>query len=339
MKVKRCSKLLIKLGVILITVSALLAITVTPVMADQSDPDNTPTVEFDIYRNLLESGDKCLLIYANIPYAAEPDAPVSEAFTWRLIGTDGTTEHGSTVGFVYQSGGYGYNVYSMYFTASDNFTWDTEYTVRLSGNPAVFDDPPVYNYTLSTSDYTSLTTQDDNQVALAAKIILLATDLNIRWGLTSTTYLTTEMEVGTVLSIQGEAVFRGCLYGCQGLAPAVFRYLLDDISATERTWDEEYSGNVSSQWAGTWIETAQTGGGDLFGADYDILSIILVMAACVAIVFANLKVGNDLWAGFIDAAVILVMAGSLALYDFGFLGLFAAICWLYVSAKMWGMVR
>jgi hypothetical protein len=185
--------------------AALLAslLVAAPARADTPYPDSTPTLEqVDVYRNLLETGDSLYVIYANIPYATPPDTDITDTFIVRLIDTDGTTVLGSTVGYAFNDDGYGYNVWSMYFPAADGLVWEALYTLRLSGNPAVFVTPPIYNVSIAASDYTDLTTQAENRSALAVRILALADDLDNKWGLAATASLLVESEAGTVLSIR-----------------------------------------------------------------------------------------------------------------------------------------
>jgi len=322
----------------------------TPVYADTPNPDSDPTIEgFNVYRNMRETGDMLLLIYANIPYASIPDTPVTQTFIWSMLDTDNVTELGSTVGYAYNVGthlddGYGYNVYSMYWDSGNvtalGIVWGTTYTVRLSGNPAVFDTPPVYNYTLPAGAYSALTTQADVQAELGLRILNIAADLNSKWGLAAIYSLITELETGTALSLYGEAFFRGAIYGIQSLAPNIFGVVLRVINVPERTWDPAYSVNISEQWRGTWIETAQTGGAVLFGTTYDLLSIIMLLIMCGGLLVGNLMVTGDHWIGLVDVTVFGVIGARLDMYDMGFLILLAAMCWIYISAKIWfGMIR
>lgn len=308
-------------------------------LADQADPDSTPTATFYVFRNLLETGDYLLFIDANVPYASIPDEPVITAFTWRLIDTDNTTELGNTVGSAFNDLGYGFNVYSMYFSAADSPVWLTNYTVRLSGNPAVFDDPRIYDFTIGTADYSVLTTTADVQAELAARVIITGTGLNTIWGLTTSLFLTTAQESGTVLSGQGESFFRGAIFGLQAMAPAAFSVIPRTITAEDREWSDAYSTNVSTQFAGTWVATAQTGGANMFNKSYDLVSVIIVLLLCAGVIMAQAIISNNVYAGVIDAAVIAVLFGRLGMYEMSFLALIAAICWLYLSAKVWGLVR
>lgn len=303
-------------------------------------PDSTPSViKKYVYRNLIESGDKLVVWEANIPYAVTPTTPVTQTFTWRLIGTDGTTELGTTTGYAYDKLGYGYNVYSMYFAAADNFTWGTAYTLRLSGNPIHFGAPPEYNFTIAVSDYTSLTTQADNQAALAATVLLLAQDLNIAWGLTTATSLLTEDEASTVLSVYGEAVFRGSIYSLQSMAPTVFSHIITNLTLTNRTFGTGYSDNITNQWAGTWVQTAKAAGNTLWGTSYDLMSILLVLICCAGVIGLNVWASGDIWAGLLDSGNVAIVMARLAFYPLAFLSLIGALLWIYTGGKIWGQFR
>lgn len=312
-----------------------------PVYADQADPDSTPTVEqINVYRNLLETGDKFYLIYANIPYSAPlPDATEPEAFIWQLIGTDNSTVLGQATGYAYNDSGYGYNVYGMYFDSTENVTWNSLYQIKLVGNPAIFDTPKEYYYPLALSDYTTLTTTADNQASLAARIINLAGQLDIRWALTATYSLLYEAEGSTVLSIFGEAFFRGAIYGVQALAPAAFRMVVSDIDAEDRTWTSGYSDNLSSQFSGTWIEPAKTGGGTLFGVGYDLTSIIITFICCVLLIVGNMKLTNDAWNACIDIAIVLVCFPRIDMIPLSFTALICALFIMYEGTKVKAFVR
>ncbi len=112
------------------------------------------------------------------------------------------------------------------------------------------------------------------------------------------------------------------------------------IDVPERTWDPEYSENVTSQWEGTWIETAQEGGKALFGTTYDLLSIIMLLGMCGGLLIGNIMLTGDHWNGLIDIVAFGVIGARLGMYDLAFLILIAALCWIYISAKIWfGLIR
>lgn len=320
----------------------LLFILLSPIgiaLADQADPDNTPIAVVDVYRNLLVSGDRLYLIYANIPYAAQPDALVTEAFIWRLYDTDNTTVLGQTLGTAYNAGGYGYNVYSIYLPATWAPAWESPLLLRLSGNPLIFDSPPVYNFTLTAADYNAENITTEVQAALTTRILAIATDLNIRWG--GTTELLYETETGTVLSLTGEEFFRAAIYGLQAMAPDLFRFSAGTITAEERTWTTDYVDNITGQWTGTFVEDGQTAGKGMFNKDYDLLSIILLLAGLGGLFVGNIMISKNVYSALIDVTLVALIFGRLGIPDvlLSFLGLIAALSWVYISAKIWGVLR
>jgi hypothetical protein len=311
-----------------------------PVKADTASPDATPTIEsFNAYRNLRQTGDFLLVIYANIPYADNPSTPVTETFIWRLYDTDNASQLGSTVGSVYQDSGYGYNIYSMYFDNTTAPTWGLPYIIKLCGNPLVFAGPPTYSYQLSSSDYSSITDSTLAKAELAARVVAIAQDLNIKWGLTSSYFLTSETETGTVLSTYGETVFRSAIYGLQALAPAAFSFNIKDLNIASRTWSETYSQNLSDQWAGTWVQTAKEAGATLFGTSYDLLSLIILAVLCIGVMMADIVLGGGFWAGAIDASVVAISGSKLGLLGLGYLGLVVALAVIWIGFKLRVLLR
>ena len=330
----------LRYGIILAILAVVLI--ATPAYADTPNPDGHPNLtppEINIYQNVLDEDDWLIIIYANIPYAIPPTTPVTSTFIWRFMDSDNVTELGSTVGTNYNDDGYGYNVYSMYLSA-DNATGMTfggavSYSIRLSGNPAVFDTPPVYNYAVNIGDYSTETVRAEVQAELAARILALAADLDTKWGLAVVYSLLTQNETATVLSIFGEAFFRGAINGLQAMAPAAFSVVVRAIDIDPRTWNPEYAENVTAQWEDTWIETSHEAGKALFDTDYDLLSIIMLLAMCGMLMYGNVMITGDHWNGFIDVALLLVVGARLAMFDFALLILIAALCWIYISAKIW----
>jgi len=330
-----------------ILLALLLGFLLSPVLvyADTPDPDPNPTIEdTNIYRNLLETGDMLFIIYVNIPYTSVPNTTVTQAFIWRLIDTDNITVLGSTTGFAYNDDGYGYNVYSFYFSASEVITlgmvWGDIFTIRLSGNPVAFDTPPIYNFYVNVANYSTETVTAEVQAELADRIIFIAADLYNKWGLLPVESLLTQNETATVLSVFGEAFFRGAVHGLQAMAPGAFSVMIRVLDVEDRDWDPEYSENVTAQWAGTWIETAQEGGRALFGTDYDLLSIIMLSAMSVALLIGNIMLTGDHWNGLVDVTVLCVIGARLAMYDLAFLMLVAAVCWIYIGMKVWfGLIK
>ncbi len=310
-----------------------------PVYADTANPDSPPSVDQKyVYRNLLETGDVLYVWYANIPYATPPSTPVTETFIWRLY--DGAILLGSTVGSAYQKGGYGYNVYSMYFDNTTAPTWGSTYDLHLNGNPTVFLSPPEYLFQINASAYTSLTDQVDTQVALATTILALATDLNTQWALAAAYYLTEEGTAATILSLYGQAVFRSAIYGLQGMAPALFEYVIGDINAPDRTWATTYSDNLTNQWAGTWVQTAQEGWKLFFGVTWDLGSLLLILFLAGLAVLGSVMISKgNIWGALIDASVVLVAATRMGLLNHVTMAAIAAVCLIYIGLELFHPLR
>lgn len=314
-----------------------LALIVTPVYADMPSPDDTPTADINIYRNLNETGDLLLISYYNIPYLVPPDDPITSTFAWSF--RDGATIFGSTSGFAYNDNGYGYGVASVYMSAANvtasGLVWGNPYTLRLSGSPAFFATPPIYNFSVTAGDYSAAVAQADAQTELADRIIVIAELLNNRWGLLSMTLLTQEGETRTVLTSSGEAYFRGTIFGVQNMAPTIFASVITPLDYTDRTWSDNYTAQIENQYAGTWVETSKAAGAALFGTSYDLLSVIMMLFFIIAIIVFNIILGKNTWAGLMDACFLCVVGAKLDLVPFLFILLIAAMCWFYISTRIW----
>lgn len=324
--------------VLAVVIAVALALTAAPAWADTDPPDSTPTLEsMVIYRHVLETDDMLVVFKANIPYATLPSTPVTQTFLWELL--DGATVLGVTTGYRYNDLGYGMNVYSMYWDADDAPAWGSAYTLRLSGNPANFVTPPSYNYAVTAAYYSSATDPDVVEAALVATVISLATELNTDWDLASTTLLTEEGDAATVLDLFGTAFFRGAIKGIQGMAPAAFSTTLRNIEVTDRTWTDTYSTDLESQYTGTWIETAQEAGGDLFGVDFNLAGLAAMFIAMLAAVLVNAWLSGNIIGGLVDASFVAVVGARLGVYGLGYLGLACALGVIYISIKLWGVLR
>jgi hypothetical protein len=330
------------LAALVIALAAVLVIAAVPTFAATLPPDSDPEIlSMKVYRNLRETGDWLVVIYANIPYATPPDDPVTEVYLWQLIDTDGATVLGSTVGFAYVSSGYGYNVYSLYFSADASLEWqpDPPYTLTLKGNPlAGFADPPLYNYTITNEDYTLFSLPDDVRTELAADVLAIADDLHEKWGLTDTS-LVNEDETGRTLSIYGQSFFRGAIYGIQALAPALFPLAVRDITLEDRAWDEAYSAALEEQYHATWVDSARAAGAALFGTGFDMVSLIILLVGFAGVVIANICLTGDHWNGLVDGMFLMVIAAKISLYPLGYLGLINGMCYIYIGARLWGFAR
>lgn len=323
-------------------VLAMLAILsmVIPIAAAIAEPDSPPTLEdIDIYRNVLETGDMLLLWLANIPYSTPPDVLVSDAFSWSYRSNDGLTEYGATTGYAYNDNGYGYNVSSIYLTAAEvtaaGIVWGDPYKLRLTASPAHLPAYAPISYDILASHYSSLTVQSAVQAEIASRVITIAETLDVYWGTTTTTSLVEQTESGTKLSTYGEAFFRGAVYGLQGMAPDAFAVVVTAVDVSARTFTTNYTDQLDDQYSGTWVETSREAGKALFGTDYDLWTVIMMVGMCVGLLFGNIYLTSNAWNGLMDVGVIMVFGARLAFYDFFFLLLITALLWVYIGTRLW----
>jgi hypothetical protein len=329
--------------IIVLVIVALVAVFASIPAYATALPDSTPSADFYVYRNLLETGDWLMLIYYNIPYAVVPAEPVNETFMFRLLAADNVTELGTVTPYVWNDNGYGYGVASMYWDAgnvtANGMVWNTAYTMRLNGNPVNFVTPPVYNFVLTSSDYTVFTLEVDVQADLAARILTFAAELDTRWGLGAVYSLLNETETGTVLSVYGEAYFRGAIYGLQGLCPQVFQFVISDIDLTPRTWTNTYVISLQNQYTGTWADTAKHAGAALFGTTFDLTAMLISILVAAALAIMTIIFSGDIWHGLCDARTGLIVMTRLGFLDLGFLGLLAALAVIYGAIRAWGVLK
>lgn len=311
----------------------------TPVLAIAL-PDSTPTITVRYaWRNVIETGDFLLIFEENTPYAATPTTVYSEAFIWRLIDTDGTTELGQAQGYNYFESGYGYNVISFYFSAADAPTWAQIYHLRLSGTPTAFTTPPSYNFDLTSSDYSSLTATADVKADIAVKIITLAQDLENRWSLSTANALVTQEEGGSYLSVLGQAFFRGAILGIQAMAPTAFPATITNVDTSQRTFGTTYSSNLAAQNAGTYVATGLQAGEDFLDVGWNMMGMLIIFGIGFGLLFAHWRLaGGELWRGFVEFAAPLVIGMRLGLIGAGEVALVVALCWLFSSAKIWRVI-
>ena len=331
-----------KRRIVTILVAILLASFVFSVPASATSlPDSTPTVQFHLYRHLLETGDIGMFIYQNIPYTVIPDEPISQTFMWRLM--NGSTELGAATPYAFNDNGYGYNCTWMYWSAAEvtakSIVWGTSYTARLSGTPTMFTTPPTYSFTLSSGDYSTLTAPADVKAELAARILLTAQNLDINWGLGASYSLLSETETGTVLSIFGEAYFRGVIYGLQGMCPQVFSYIINDYTANPRSFNTSYVTTLENQYNGTWVQTAKAAGKLLFGTSYDLTALLVSLLVAGVMGGITIYWSGDAWHGVADARTGLLIATRLGFFGLALFSLLVALAVIYSAIRMWGVLR
>lgn len=266
-------------------------------------PDSTPSLtNVRVYRHLLQTDDFLLTATYNIPYAVLPDSNVAQAYVFRLLDTDGTTELGSNEAYPYFDYGYGSGLISFYFDNSTAPTWGSDYSIQIAGKPGMFDSLPSWNFVVNAADYSSLTTQDDNQDSLYSNIISLASDLEIEWSLE----LLDSGDGGTVLSASGEIYFRQSIQGLQLMCPALFLVQIEDPVYEDREWSENTSDNYSARYTGTWIGDAIDDTADFFSLEFNYIASIPIVLGMVLCIVAGAK-QNNIYSGMLGALAVFLL--------------------------------
>lgn len=299
------------------------------------DPDSTPTI-FNIKanRNLLEDGD--ILIYGedNIPYGDDyPDEAASSTYIIRLM--DGEDTIGTIMPTSYFENGYNEGCFSFYFYESDNVTWGEQYDIRISQNPAYFDESQYWNYEMPLSAYTTYEEAEDNQTELTINIISIAQRLEATHPLYT---LLEDSPGGTVLSSPaGETYFRQAIYGIQAMAPELFLVQILDTDTASREWTkgqfESYEDRFSENWTGEEVE-ASAGQFGLTGPA--IMAFIFALPVSIGSIIVSFKKFKKGEPGFVIVFVIITMAALMgwfptAIYAtmYQLMAIYLAYVWFY----------
>lgn len=324
----------------------------TPVLAvDQ--PDSAPSVS-EVHGNfyLLEENDVLIYGLYDFPYGTIPDDDAGDAYVIRLLDTDNATLLGSYLPFPYFDSGYNEGVFALYFSATDNLTVDQAYIIRISQNPAFFDDPQSFDFVMQLTAWTDAATQDDNRAELTLNIIEIARELEDAHDET----LIESSVGGTVLSDPtGETYFRQAIYGIQAMAPDLFLVQTLTWDTDARDWDiigddgsvttqfDEYTGRFT----GTFIETATEnisgtlGLGDTDGTGGT--STLMTLLYAIPIIIGTAIVSNIKWRktdpALIVAPVVLILVALMgwinaALFAtiFQIMAIYIGYLWFYSRA-------
>lgn len=287
-------------------------------------PDRTPEIRvLKAYQDLLEANDCLFVILADIPYNDVPAIPISRSYQWSLMDTG--AEVGWNVGYAMNDNGYNLNVFSLYFTAADAIDWgnNTDYNVQLTGNPAVFSGiVPLYD-AVDSGDYAvtadTWTVSSDYSASLTADILDIASTLEQDWQVV----LLDEQDTKTVLSSNGEKLFRNAIAGIQSMAPALFYVQNADTDVTKRTWgtslDDLYKGRllgpdgVVGGGDDSWIALSLVPLADWLNLPWLLMIGLITLAVCVFVIWkSNQRFGTPL-PGYVGSLCVIFCSSMLAL--------------------------
>jgi hypothetical protein len=209
---------------IFVALTAMLPFSTTAYAIDL--PDALEIKSAAAFRDLIETGDTFIVFHGKVNYDSDngtyPTTPASLSIMLRFYADNGT-QLASAAPYVYspfENAGYGDFVSGFYLTANESPTWGAGNYINIAGKPAYFTPVPApVDYTLISSDYSTVTGSEDNQLALYIYIMGLADAFNSIYTEIPMKSIT---DIGTVLSAYGEAYFKSALPGLEDLCPDLF---------------------------------------------------------------------------------------------------------------------
>ena len=296
----------------------------SPVLAI-ADPSPITLNTVKVFQNIFVSGDRLFIGEHNINYTVEPTEAAVDAFQLQLRSTDNATLIRAKGATDYQ-----WNLTSIYFTpaqvTSSNITWESNYIMRITGNPAMFgtltEGTNMATKTLSPTDWNADGTLTSKHL-LKLYIIDIAQRMEVDLAIV---LLVTTAGGETVLNGTGRILILAAIPGLDSAIPSLFQLsgATANLPSVAVNATYETSTTISNK-LGTDIANSFAGIGTFFGITSGQAAgiwIMLFILTVMSIVFLNS--GNSTGA-MILAVPIAVMGAYLGaipltlLYTIGFL--------------------
>jgi hypothetical protein len=329
-KIKVRMKYIYKILLTLLLSALCLSIFVAPVLAID-DPDSISIDGISINRHLMETDDMLIYYICNIAYGTLPGVNIDDAFVFKFIDTDNVTVLGTSEAYPFSTDGYNENVASFYFSAADAPTWGAEYIIRVQGKASVFADPPIRDFSIVASDYTSQTTQATNRTETYVNIIDIAQTLSASMSID----LLSESGTTTYFSSYGEELFRNAIPGLQAMVPELFDTVITAMNYTKRSWGTELSDNYSSTYNGTPIGNSISNlGTSLFNINFSLAASIPLIIVCVLLMVASTRIMGAVYGGLVLSAAVIINTAPLGWMPMAMISIFAILGGLYLSYQL-----
>ena len=263
-----------RLLLILTALGLLIGVMALPARAADTleSPESLTIEDVEVFRNLAESGDSLYVFQYDLAWTSDnfpSTVPASDSILFRLYDSDNTTLKAVDTPYVFSlwdANGYGDGVGAFYFAASDNApTWGAAVSINIHASPSYFSPSVDQYYTLTADDYTTSTSQADNQEELYNYVLLLCDRLGTLYSGEGIT-LKTSSDSGIVLSSYGELLFRGSISGLTTLAPDLFFiqvYIPEQMAVQE--YDMTLADNYTARLVGTDFEEGFEDIGNILG--------------------------------------------------------------------------
>lgn len=284
------------------------------------------------FRNLSETGDLLIMVNYVISYSVLPDETVDEAFIFRVFDNSMTTELGANTAYPFADNGYGDGAVGFYWSAATAPAWGAAYIISIAGNPAVFAIPPSYSYTMVADDYSSATSTEDSQAALANWVINVSLDLELLWDAS----LLDLSDSGVVLSATGELYWRYAVPGISSLAPALFYVATINPDFTPVDWSTAQADAYAARFTGTFADTGMQNAAELFGLPVTFFGLFFVLGTSVAFIVVSAKNFQTVLPAYMPAAGQVVCAFLLGWIAQGVFGVFMLVFGLYIAWLFFG---
>lgn len=218
---------------IILLVVLLSGLLVTPVYAKTyQQPDYFQISSVAVLANALVLDDNLVIVRGSIGYTNAgdiPTTPIDDTYIFNLRNGAGEILS-STTTYGYANEGYGTAkgqkfVASFYFSPENALTWgDNTYKVSFEGNPTLS-----WNGTTPSKTFNPFTTWYDEdtisatQNTLLSTLLVVANDLTLDWGWTTTPLLQNSATgSGQVLSYYGETYFTTVIPNLRSMCPDLF---------------------------------------------------------------------------------------------------------------------
>jgi hypothetical protein len=236
--------------------------------------------------------------------------------------------------FPYREGGYNYGVGCIYLppATATLLTWGSSYILAIQGNPSYFTSIPDYRVTLSSSNYSTKTTQTDNQTEMGKNIVNNMNTLSLNWG----TSLTQSIGKGEILSSSGALYLQGAIPGIQYMCPAIMPSVIGAPDyANSKNWTTAQADAYGHRFdTTTWVGNMTAGVGGLLGGSANMgAGLIVAGFALFCIVFATVKY-QDVFSGFLASILVLTCGYLVGWMPAAMYGIIIFVIVLYTGIVM-----
>ncbi len=243
-----------------------------------------------VYHNLVEPDDMAVIFHWRWSSSNLSSTPASSTVSISISDNTGVIKAATTpyVFSLFENNGYGDGMTGFYLSANTSPIWSGNYTVTIRGLPAYYGEsfvpgkgPPTFPFLLTTADYTSVTSQEDNQAELKTYILR---ECDIFKTIYPDVTLKSISSSGTTLSDYGEAYFTSAIPGLMTLCPALFyiqSYIPEEMAVTP--YDMSLQTTLTGRLEGTDLKQGAQRLGNKIGVSWAVVWGIFTLIGCLLV--------------------------------------------------------